>query len=118
MDVQDIEATSFVLGTCDKVYCRAKRHRLGLKREHTVCLCKSCKNLLLHEDNVVKSHLVQYGFVKDYTIWKFHGEAEDPSAGASGGNSSTTTAVAVNAEQTTSAAAGGHDYNTPGVWLP
>ena len=59
---------------------------------------------------MVKSHLIRYGFVKDYTVWKFHGEAEDPSAGASGGgNSSTTMMAAVNAEQqTSSAAAGGH----------
>jgi hypothetical protein len=53
--------------------------------------------------------LVRYGFIKDYTVWKFHGEAEDPSAGASGGNSSTTTTIAVNVEQqTSSAAASGH----------
>ena len=89
-------ATKFIVTT--------KRHRLNLKREHTICPCKSCKNLLLHEDNVVKSHLVRYGFVKDYTIWKFHGELEDdPSVGASGGNSSIT-AAAVNAEQQPSAA--------------
>jgi hypothetical protein len=46
----------------------AKRHRLSLKREYTIYLCKSCKKLLLHEDNVVKSHLVWHGFVKDYTV--------------------------------------------------
>jgi hypothetical protein len=53
--------------------------------------------------------LIRYGFVKDYTVWKFHGEAEDLSAGASRGNSSTTIA-AVNAEEQPSAvAASGHD---------
>ena len=45
-----------------------KRHRLSLKWEHTKCPCKSGKNLLLHEDNMVKSHLVRYGFIKDYTV--------------------------------------------------
>jgi len=85
-----------------KFIAAVKRHRLSLKPEHTICPCKSCKNLLLHKDYVVKSHLVWYGFVKDYTVWKFHGEAEDPSAGASGGNSSTTTTAAVDAEQQTS----------------
>ena len=85
-----------------KFIAAAKRHRLSLKREHTICPCKCCKNLLLHEDYVVKSHLVRYGFVKDYTIWKFHGEVEDPSAGASRGNSSTTTTAALDAEQQTS----------------
>jgi len=83
-----------------KFIATAKRHRLSLKWEHTICSCKSCKNLLLHEDYVVKSHLVRYGFIKDYTVWKFHREAEDPSVGASGGNSSTTTTAAVDAETT------------------
>jgi hypothetical protein len=51
-----------------KFITAVKRHHLGLKREHTICPCESYKNLLLHEDNMVKSHLVRYGFVKDYTI--------------------------------------------------
>ena len=85
-----------------KFITAAKRHHLSPKREHMICLCKSCKNLLAYGDDTVKSHLVRYGFVKDYTVWKFHREAEDPSAGASGGgNSSTTTTVVVNAEQQT-----------------
>jgi hypothetical protein len=57
-----------------------KRHRLRLKWEHTICPRNSCKNNFAHEDNVVKSHLIWYGFVKDYTIWKSHSEAEVPSA--------------------------------------
>jgi hypothetical protein len=57
--------------------------------------------------------LVRHGFIKDYTVWKFHREAEDSSVGASGGNSSTTMTAAVNAEhQTSSAAARGHDNAT------
>jgi hypothetical protein len=58
----------------------AKRHRLRLKREHTICPCNSCKNNFAHEDYVAKSHLIRYDFVRDYTVWKFHGEAEDPRA--------------------------------------
>jgi hypothetical protein len=90
----------------------AQRHRLSLKKEVTICSCKSCKNLYAHGDGTVKFHLVRYGFIKDYTIWKFHRKAEDPSVGASGGgrNSSAATTAAVNAgQQTSSAAAGGHD---------
>ena len=83
-----------------KFIADAKRHHLSLKREHTIYPCKSCKNLLAHGDDTVKSHLVWYGFIKDYTVWKFHREAEDPSVGASGGNSSTTTTAAVDAETT------------------
>ena len=51
-----------------KFLAATKRHRLSLKREHTICTCKSCKNLLAHGDDTVKSHLVWYGFVKHYTI--------------------------------------------------
>ena len=51
-----------------KFIAAVKRHRLGLMREHTVWPCKSCKNLQLHKDNMVKSHLVRYGLVKDYTV--------------------------------------------------
>jgi hypothetical protein len=98
-----------------KFIAATKRHRLGLKREHTVCPCKSYKNLLLHEDNVVKSHLVRYGFVKDYIIWKFHEEAEDLSGGASGGILSTTMMTTVIAkQQTSSAVVGGHSNAATG----
>jgi hypothetical protein len=38
---------------------------------------------------VVQSHLIQHGFVKEYTIWKYHDKEADPSAtDASGENSS------------------------------
>jgi hypothetical protein len=41
--------------------------------------------------------LVRCGFVKDYTVWKYHGEGDPSATGASRGNSSTTsTAAAVN----------------------
>ena len=91
-----------------KFVVAAKRHRLSLKQELTICPCKSCKNLLAHGDDTVKSHLIRYGFVKDYTVWKFHGEAEDRSADASrGGNSSTATMVVVNTKQQTSSAVTG-----------
>ena len=94
----------------------AKRHRLSLKWEHMLYPCKSYKNLLANGDDMVKSHLVWYGFIKDYIVWKFHGEAKDPSADAyGGGNSSTATMAAVNAEQqTSSSAAGGHDNAATG----
>jgi hypothetical protein len=68
--------------------------------------------------------LVRFGFVKDYTVWTFHGEKVNLSGGASGGNSSTMpTAVPMNADHvqepisSSSAASagnseGGHDYIT------
>jgi len=65
-----------------KFVATAKKHRLSLDRPRIICPCNSCKNKLAQKDNVVQSHLVRYGFAKDYTVWKFHGEA-DSSAGAS-----------------------------------
>jgi hypothetical protein len=66
---------------------------------------------------VVQSHLVRYGFVKDYTVWKYQGEAYPSATGASGGNSSTTSMAAVvndGGQQSSSATAGddsvNHDY--------
>jgi hypothetical protein len=100
-----------------KFIAATKRHRLSLKRELTICPCKSCKNLYALVDDKVKSHLVRYGFINDYTVWKFQRKAEDPSVGASkGGNSSTTTTVVVNArQQTSSTAAGGHGNAGTGI---
>ena len=46
-----------------------------------------------HEDNVVQSHLIRFGFIKDYTVWTFHGKKVDATGGASGGNSSSSTTV-------------------------
>jgi hypothetical protein len=58
---------------------------------------------------MVQSHLVHYGFVKDYTVWKYHREGDSSATGASGGNSSTTLMVAVvndGGQQPSSLAAG------------
>ena len=70
----------------------AEKHRLSLKRSCIICPCNHSQNKLAKEDDVVQSHLVRFGFVKDYTVWKLHSEA-DASASASGGNSSTSTVV-------------------------
>jgi hypothetical protein len=51
-----------------------------------------------HKDSEVQSHLIRFGFVKDYTVWTFHGErVHATGVDASGGNSSSSTTV-INAE--------------------
>ena len=70
----------------------AKEHREGLRRKKTICPCGKCKNLLAHDDKTVRSHLIMFGFVKDYTVWTFHGEKAGPSGGERN-NASTTTAA-------------------------
>ena len=91
----------------------AKKHRVSLGREGTICPCNSCKNNLLQEDNVVLSHLIRYGFVKNYIVWKFHGEAEPSVTSASERNSSTPSSVNERGQQPSSstATAGGDSAN-------
>jgi hypothetical protein len=50
-------------------------------------------NMRVHIDSEVHSHLIKFGFVKDYTVWTFHGEKVDATGGASGGNSLLLTTV-------------------------
>jgi len=56
------------LGHVRKFIAAAKKHRVRLGQERIICPCNSCKNNLLQEDNMVQSHLIRHGFVKDYTI--------------------------------------------------
>ena len=51
-----------------KFVAAAKKHRVSLGREGTICLCNSCQNKLLHEDSVVQCHLTWHGFVEDYIV--------------------------------------------------
>ena len=51
-----------------KFVAAVKKHRESLGRERTICPCNRCHNKLAQEDSVVQSHLIRYGFVKDYTI--------------------------------------------------
>ena len=51
-----------------KFVAATKKHRVSMGRERTICPCKRCKNNLVHEDSVVKSHMIRYGFVDNYTI--------------------------------------------------
>ena len=98
--VPRIDDTMSFVNNVQKFIDTAKKHRLSLGRELTYCPCSRCENKLLLEDNGVKSHLIRYGFVKDYTIWKFHGEEAGPSSteGASavedGGQPPSSTAAA------------------------
>jgi hypothetical protein len=55
-----------------------------------------------HADNEVKSHLIRFGFVKDYTVWTFHGEKDvDATTTTTMGDASrekTSSSTTVNAE--------------------
>jgi hypothetical protein len=100
----------------------AHKHRLSLDRDRMICSCNHCKNRLAQEDNVVQSHLLWYGFIKDpkYLVWKHHDEKEPSVADSSLGNSSTTSTAVVNdggqqpsvGETATSGDNASHDYIT------
>ena len=71
----------------------AKAHRESLNRTTTICPCSHCMNMRAHVHSEVQSHLIRFGFIKDYTVWTFHDEKVDVTGGASGGNSSSSTTV-------------------------
>ena len=71
-----------------KFVAAAKKHRVSRGVELTICPCHGCKNKLLHEDDVVNSHSIRYGFVENYTVWKFHDEVDPSVTSASERNSS------------------------------
>jgi hypothetical protein len=82
-----------------KFIAAAKTHRERLKRTTTICLCSDCKNMKAYEDSTVQSHLIRFGFVKDYTVWTLHSERVDVSGGASSGVSLSSTMAALPVNQ-------------------
>ena len=47
------------------------------KRNEIFCPCVDCENKLAWEDStVIRSHLINRGFKKNYTIWTKHGEID------------------------------------------
>jgi len=63
----------------DKFIKVAENHA---RKESTVlihCLCRVYENLkVFSEPTTIRSHVIVCGFVKDYTIWKKHGEMDVP----------------------------------------
>ena len=76
-----------------KFVVAVKTHRESLNRTTTICPCSHCMNMRAHVDSEVQSHFIRFGFVKNYTVWNFHGEKVDATSGASRGNSSSLTMV-------------------------
>ena len=56
---------SFLENVRKKFMPVAQKHRLSLNQGRMICPCNDCKHRYAHEDNVVQSHLVRYGFIKD-----------------------------------------------------
>jgi len=51
-----------------KFIVAAKAHRESLNWTTTICPCFHYMNMRAHVDSEVQSHLIRFGFVKDYTV--------------------------------------------------
>ena len=69
----------YFLGELDKFIKVAENHAKNEKTQWIHCPCKKCKNLRVFGDpTTIRSHVMVSGFVKDYLIWKKHGEMDAP----------------------------------------
>jgi len=70
---------AYFRGELDKFIKVAKNHA---RKENTMlihCPCRVCGNLkVFSEPTTIRSHVIVSSFVKDYTIWKKHGEMDVP----------------------------------------
>ena len=66
-------------GELNKFIKVAQNHARNEKTQWVYCPCKACKNLRVFSDpTTIRSHVIVSGFVKDYMIWKKHGETDAP----------------------------------------
>jgi hypothetical protein len=66
-------------GELDKFIKFAKNHVRNEKTWLTHCPCGACKNLRIFNDpTIIRSYVLVSGFIKDYTIWKYHDETDAP----------------------------------------
>ena len=55
-------------------------HAASKKTKAIYCPCLDCNNQILWDNpNTVRSHLIRRGFIANYKIWVFYGEAVAPS---------------------------------------
>ena len=70
---------TYFCGELDKFIKVAENHA---RKKNTVlihCLCRVCGDLkVFSEPTIIRWHVIVSGFVKDYTIWKKHGEMDVP----------------------------------------
>jgi hypothetical protein len=51
-----------------KFIATAKTHYESLNQTTTICLCSHYMNMRAHKGSVVQSHLIRFGFVKNYMV--------------------------------------------------
>ena len=65
----------------------ARKRALSVNQQAIICLCSHCKNKCFLEGDELQSHLIKWGFVEVYMVWRFQSK-EDMSDSVFGGNSS------------------------------
>nr|GEU30037.1 ulp1 protease family, C-terminal catalytic domain-containing protein [Tanacetum cinerariifolium] len=57
----------------------AEDHRERMRETKFSCPCKECRNIVsLADPNMIRQHLIEHGFDKNYTCWDLHGETREP----------------------------------------
>ena len=70
---------AYFRGELNKFIQTAENHTRNEKTRLIHFPCKACRNLRVFSDpTTIRSHVVVNGFVKDYKIWKYHGEMDAP----------------------------------------
>jgi len=70
---------AYFRGVLNKFIQVAENYARNEKTQLMHCPCNDCKNLRVFSDpTTIRSHVIVSGFVKDYTVWKKHGETDAP----------------------------------------
>jgi hypothetical protein len=73
---QTLRLSPGYIGCMKKFVDTAQKHSLTVKQQEIICPCSHSKNKLAHEGGVVQSHRIRFGFIQEYTVWRFHGKAD------------------------------------------
>jgi len=70
---------AYFRGEFNKFIQVAENHTRNEKTQLMRCPCFDCKNLRVFSNpTTIRSHVIVSGFVKDYMVWKQHGETGAP----------------------------------------
>ncbi|GJZ50344.1 ulp1 protease family, C-terminal catalytic domain-containing protein [Tanacetum coccineum] len=68
----------YMKGLSEFMKC-AEDHQERMRETKISCPCKECRNSVsLDDPNMIKRHLIEHGFDKNYTCWDLHGETREP----------------------------------------
>ncbi|GJT63701.1 hypothetical protein Tco_1015181 [Tanacetum coccineum] len=74
----DRYTADYMKGLSEFMKC-AEDHRERMRETKISCPCKECRNIVSFADpNMIRRHLIEHGFDKNYTCWDLHGEPREP----------------------------------------